>query len=191
MKITSINDYVNELQEKFPYLKKSDIKKIISYGWKQFYLLNSYGGDVHIKGPELWLYSGKLTTNSVVHYLRYKRKLCLKLRVLYRRKKINWDGFYYFALTQQQYEKLQSQQNKRGRKRRIFDYGTIYAYKIKDECCIQENNKTYIMRFPYPIELGFKIKLENFKSDKVEFVETQNIAKFKDILINNYNYEYL
>nr|DAD58237.1 MAG TPA: hypothetical protein [Bacteriophage sp.]DAM10009.1 MAG TPA: hypothetical protein [Caudoviricetes sp.]DAO31348.1 MAG TPA: hypothetical protein [Crassvirales sp.]DAK96704.1 MAG TPA: hypothetical protein [Bacteriophage sp.]DAO19116.1 MAG TPA: hypothetical protein [Caudoviricetes sp.] len=27
-----------------------------------------------------------------------------KLRVMYKRKKIKWDGYYYFALTRPQYE---------------------------------------------------------------------------------------
>nr|DAG88912.1 MAG TPA: hypothetical protein [Crassvirales sp.] len=29
----------------------------------------------------------------------YKRKMRTKLRVMYKRKQIKWDGYYYFALS--------------------------------------------------------------------------------------------
>jgi hypothetical protein len=34
MKITTVNDYYEELQKKFPTLSLSDIKRIVTYGWR-------------------------------------------------------------------------------------------------------------------------------------------------------------
>ena len=40
-----VNDYYEELYKMFPEVPKSDIKRIVNYGWKQIYLINSYGCD--------------------------------------------------------------------------------------------------------------------------------------------------
>jgi uncharacterized protein (DUF433 family) len=34
MKVTTVNDYVDKVAEKFPELSKEEIKKILVYGWK-------------------------------------------------------------------------------------------------------------------------------------------------------------
>jgi len=34
MKLTDINDYVDEVAEKFPELPKNEVKRILVYGWK-------------------------------------------------------------------------------------------------------------------------------------------------------------
>jgi len=41
--------------------------------------------------------------DSVKYFQYYKRKMRVKLRVLYKRKHIPWDGYYYFALTETEY----------------------------------------------------------------------------------------
>jgi uncharacterized protein (DUF433 family) len=34
MKIKNVNDYIDEVSEKFPELTKDEIKRILVYGWK-------------------------------------------------------------------------------------------------------------------------------------------------------------
>ena len=36
--------------------------------------------------------------DSLQHFIYYKTKLKTKLRILYKRNKIQWDGYYYFSL---------------------------------------------------------------------------------------------
>jgi hypothetical protein len=78
----------------------SDIKRILTYSWKVLYLHNSYGGDTLIKDSTMWFYIGNLKKDPIKHFLYYINKLSIRLRVLYRKKKIPWDGYYYFALTE-------------------------------------------------------------------------------------------
>lgn len=75
------------------------MKRILNFSWKSLYLHNSYGGDTFITDKDIWCYIGYLKYDSIKHFLYYIKKLTVKLRVLYKRKKIPWDGYYYFALS--------------------------------------------------------------------------------------------
>jgi hypothetical protein len=88
MEIKTIKDYYEELYKKFPEVDKKDIQRILNFGWKSLYLHNSYGGDVLIRDNNFWSYIGILTKDSLKHFIRYITKLCIKIRVLYKRKKI-------------------------------------------------------------------------------------------------------
>ena len=189
--MVNVKDYYEYIKQQFPEVSMKDIKRILNYGFKQLYLLNSYGGDVIIKDNDFWSYIGTLTNNSIKHFHYYKNKLTIRMRVLYKRKNIPWDGYYYFALDEQQYNEYLKQCNTKGRKRKKFEFGTCKLYKLKDECKIQEFNKQYIFRVSNLIDLGFTIFKKNFVSDKAELFIIRSAQKFKDILIDNNNYEVL
>ena len=93
MQLKEIKDYYESLCEKFPDVPEKDIKRILNYGWKSLYLHNLYGGDTLITDDSLWCYIGTLRRDSVKHFEYYIKKLTVKLRVLYKRKNIQWDGF--------------------------------------------------------------------------------------------------
>jgi hypothetical protein len=73
------------------------------YGIKQLYLINSYGGDTLVRKKDFWFYCGRLMNDSLKFFYYYKRKMSIKLKVLYKRKHVEWDGYYYFALNNKQY----------------------------------------------------------------------------------------
>lgn len=95
----SIKDYYDELYSLFPTVSRADINRILNFSWKSLYLHNSYGGDTLVTDRNLWCYIGNLKKDSLKHFYYYIRKLTVKLRVLYKRKKRQWDGYYYFALS--------------------------------------------------------------------------------------------
>lgn len=187
----TIKDYYQEIYDRFPLIPKSDINRILNFSWKSLYLHNSYGGDTLITDKDLWCYMGNLRKNPLDHFYYYIRKLTVKLRVLYRRKKIPWNGYYYFALSDTQYQSYLNQKNGRGRPRKYFDFGTVYLYQILDECKINEHYKRYIFRIPYISELKIKQFTKNLVSDRAELIVIRDPLKFKDILINDNEYEFL
>ena len=192
MQIKKISDYYKALYELYPEVPKKDIERIMTYGWKLLYLHNIYGGDTLIQDRGIWCYIGRLTKDSVKHFHYYIKKLTIKFRVLYKKKKIPYNGYYYFALSDSQYENFLSQHNKRGRKRKTFQYGNQVLYKILDECRINEYSRKYIFKVPIITDVGFRLYKKNFISGEAELVEIREPMKFKDILINNNeNYEYL
>lgn len=191
MQVKTVKDYYEQMYEMFPEVPKKDIQRILKYGWKSLYLHNSYGGDTIITDSSFWSYIGTLRKNSLKHYMYYIKKLTIKLRVLYKRNKIPWDGYYYFALTDNQYEEYIKQKNKKGRPKKHFKYGNQVLYKILDECKIQEYNRKYIFRIPYISDLGLSFYKQDLTSDKAELIITRDVQKFKDILVSNNNYEFL
>lgn len=187
---TTINDYIDKVKEQFPLISKSDIKRILSYSWKSLYLHNSYGGDVLIKDGADWIYFGNLKRSAIQHYHYYIKKLSIKLKVMYRKKKIPWDGYYYFALTNTQYKEYLQQTKAKGRKRKYYSFTNIMMYQILDDCRISEAEKQYIFRTQYIATVNFRFFIHNFKAP-IELVEMHPPLKFKDILINENEYEFL
>lgn len=193
MQIKTINDYYDKIQELYPQVDMKDIKTILNYGWRSFYQHNSFGGDVCINIPNknFWCYIGDLYIDSIRHFNNYIKKLTTKFRVLYNRRKAKWDGYYYFALNEEQYQDYITQQKHRGRKRRYFIFKNIFLYKLLDECKIQKFHSQYIFRVKYPLELGFRLYYDKKKLSDVELIITRPPQKFKDILVSNNNYTFV
>lgn len=187
----TIQDYYDTICEEYPTVPKSDIKRILQYGWKSLYLHNSYGGDVLINRLGFWFYSGQLMNDSIKWFNYYKRKMRVKLRVLYKRKHIPWNGYYYFALGQNQYDDYLSQKNRRGRPRKRFNFSKVILYKIYDECNITESGKVAIFRISMPLDLGFTSYKEALTTDKAELILVREPLKLEDILLSVYDYEFI
>ena len=187
----TIQDYYETLAKEYPNIPIQDIKRICQYGWKSLYLHNSYGGDVLLRRRDFWFYSGKLMNNSLKFFDYYVRKMRIKLRILYKRYKIEWDGYYYFALSQTQYEDYLSQKNSRGRPRKNFKFGKVILYKIYDECSIIEHAKIALFRVKMKYDKGFTLYEENYITGDSELIQVREPLKFEDILLSKYNYQYI
>lgn len=183
-----IKDYYESVHELFPKVKISDIKRILNFAWKQMYLLNSYGGDICIRDKSIWCYIGYLKRDSLRYFQYYIKKLSLKIRVLYKRKKISWDGYYYFALDDQQYKK---HVNSKGKIRKTLKLKNIMMYQILDECRIQDFYKKYIFRIPYIMTIKYRLFVPELNTTKAELIIKRDPLKFKDILINENEYQFL
>lgn len=188
---TTIKDYYEQIYQLFPNVLKSDINKILIFSWKSLYLHNSYGGDTLISDRNFWSYIGNLKKDPIQHFHYYIRKLTVKLRVLYKRKKIDWDGYYYFALSDSQYQNYLTQRKKRGRPRKYFNFGTVFLYQIFDECKINEYYKRYIFRISYISRLKVKSFIRDLVTDKAELILIRDPLTFKDLMTSNNKYEVL
>lgn len=189
--IKTIKDYYSSVHELFPRIPTSDLQKILNFGWKSLYLINSYGGDVLISSEDFWFYIGALTNDSLKHFEYYKKKLRNKIRIMYKRKKIAWNGYYYFGLSDERYTNFINSKKKKGRPRKFYDFGNIILYKTWDECSIAESNLKYFFKIPYPIDMGFSFYSQNLKTDKAEFLLERDPLKFENILIYNNEYEFI
>lgn len=187
----TIQDYYEQLYKEYPNIPKSDIKRILQYGWKSLYLHCSYGGDVLLNRLGFWFYCGQLMNNSVKWMNYYKQKMKIKLRILYKRKQIDWDGYYYFALSKTQYEEYLKQKNKKGRPKKKFTFNKVLLYKIYDECNISENGKIAIFKIPMSLDLGFTNYKDQLITDKAELLLIREPLKLNDILLSKYNYSFI
>lgn len=187
--VKTIKDYYPLIKEKFPLIPDSDLQKILNFGWKSLYLVNTYGGDVLIKDSGFWFYIGVLRNDSLGHFNYYKMKLRNKIRVMYSRKKIPWDGYYYFGLSDERYKEFVNSKKKRGRPRKHYNFGNIVLYKLWEDCSLSESNFRYFFKVPYPIDMGFTFYNENFKTKDAELFLEREPLKFQDILVINNDYE--
>lgn len=191
MQVKQLKDYYESIQQKYPDVPLSDIKKILNYGWKIYYLYNTQGGDVIVKNKSFWSYTGFLTKNTLKHFISYTRKLATKIRILNQRNKTPWSGYYYFALTDKQYEDYLKQKKSKGRPRKKFNYGNQILFKLLEECRVIRFNRKYIFRVPYIAAIGSRLYRPNFISDKAELIETRETINISDILTSNYKYQYI
>ena len=189
MEIKNIKDYYEQVAEQFPQVDMADIKRILNFGFRSLYLHNSYGGDVLVQDSDMWCYFGTLRRDSLKHFDYYVKKLCLKIRVLYKRKKILWNGYYYFALTESQYQEYLKQKNHKGRPTRYFKFKDIFLYKILDECKVKEHSNKYIFKIKQTIDLGFRFYKKEAKLDRPELIIQREPLKFKDILVTTNKYD--
>lgn len=186
MQIKTINDYVDALQEKFPGLSEADIKRILNYGWRTVFLYNSYGGDTVIRDESFWCYIGTLKHKAIDHFKYYIDKLVTKLRILFNRKKIEWDGYHYFALTDAQYEQYEASKTNA---KKYFIFNDLVLYKLLDECKIAESNNKYIFKVTNVYPFSFKKYYKEIKLYKPELIITREPLKFSDIIVNENDYE--
>lgn len=186
-----IQDYYEDIYKLYPTLPKQDIRRILLYGWKSFYLRNSCGGDVCLQHNGTWFYSGRLMVDSIKYYNYYRRKMIIKLRYIFKRKKIEWDEYYYFSLYPKQYQDYLSQKNKKGRPRKYYNFKNVFFYKLIDECNLSNFGPAAIFRIPASSDLGFKYYKEEFNTDKAELLYVRDSLKFKDILLSEYNYQFI
>lgn len=191
MQIKTIKDYYEQMYELYPDVPKEDVKRILKYGWKIFYLYNSYGGDFVINDRNFWSYVGYLKKSPIDFFQYYIKKLSVKLRVLYKKKKIEWDGYYYFALSDSAYENYLKQHNKRGPKRKNFKFEKILLYQLLDECKIRNSGCKYIFRIKLLQNYGLTHYINSIITNKAELIIVREPLKFKDILINDNKYDVL
>lgn len=189
--IKTFKDYIKPLKQLYPWIPIPDIVKILNYGWRSLYIHNSYGCDTLVKDNNFWFYVGWLTPNSLKHFNYYATKLSIKLRILYIRSKVEWDGLYYFGLSDKQYQEYIAQFNKRGRKRRYFTFKKIMCFKFKKECEVNSHSCPYIFKLCLNSDFGYSYYLDSIKTDKAELINIRKPLTFKDILVNNNDYEVL
>lgn len=191
MELKKVQDYYTELFKLYPDVPKRDIQRIMQFGLKSFLMHNNYGGDVLLHSPDMWLYCGKLMRDSMKYFEYYKKKMIIKLRINHKRLNIPWDGYYYFGLTQHQYELYNSQKKKRGRPKRHFKYGNTVLYRYFDECNLRNSGAVAIFRITFQTDLGISLYKPDFETDKAELVLEREPLTFSDILASNYKYQFV
>lgn len=193
MELKTIDDYYEQVYEKFPFIPHSDIQRILKYGWRYIYLINSRGGDIFVNSPDITFYMGRpYIANGYKHFRRYVEKLAFKIRTLCVWHKKKYSGYYYFGITQSVYDKIQASKKKRGRPKEKINYGVIKLFKYFEECKVAMNTCIYFYRVPYPIDLGnTRFKWEFITKDAELIYTRERPLTFEDILVSNNKYEYI
>lgn len=186
MEITNVNKYVDVVHEQFPELSREDVKRIMVYGWKQILQYVRAGNDVRFGRAKNFVFIGQLPSQALTAFKYYTKKLSARIRYMFRRTKSSWDGYYYFALTDNQYKQYEAQSRK---KYKVFT--NIKIYKLLEELKIKESFKKYIFRLNEDRTSHFSKFYYELKTDKAELIEVRDILTLDDIIISKNKYKYI
>ena len=186
MKLTNINDYVNEVHELHPELSEQEIKRILVYGWKMILQYVSFGNDVQIVFQNFFFFIGRIPVSALAAFHTYCRKLARRIQYMFRRTKSQWDGHYYFARSETQYIEYLGQSKK---KYKIFQ--NVNLYKLLEECKIRESYKPYIFRLSEDKTSWMQKFYKEIKTDKAELIIQRDPLKMKDILVTQNKFKYI
>lgn len=176
MQLAYPEKYYEKVKERFPDLTYREIDIIVKFGLRSLFINCGYGGDILLKSPYFTMYIGKIFRDSKM-FLKYKLlKHSIKLRIKYKRAKTQWDGYYYFGLSEDEFQEYLSNfrntgmgNKSKGARRRKITFKKIKCYKILEECLIHPTNK-HIFKLKYPEDVGFVFWKENYATYNAQYI---------------------
>lgn len=167
--VKRVSDYLDKLQEMYPELSKKDIERMVNYGWRMFYFYSLRGCDIITANSKAskWMYCGSLCIDPIKHFNYYRRKLRRKIRVLWALKKREWDGYYYTAITPEEYEQIKYTF---GRPKTNLTVHNKVLFKIKNEAFVYYHTAKYFIRCKLPIDYDYTIYKETCKCKDVKLI---------------------
>lgn len=163
--IKRIDDYVDQLHEKYPEMSKKDILKILKMGFNFYRKLITIGCGVNIGSKEMRTRTQKV---GVKDKLAYKNKLAArKARVKWNRSDKEFDGYYYFALGKNQFAELDQEKLK---KRCKLKFKHIWLFKSAEECWLRHSYKDHFFKLRYPVDCGFFMYKDEFVTNDYEYL---------------------
>lgn len=181
--IKYVDDYIDQLQEIYPNVLRSDIKKIVNYGCRMMFRLVRRGLDVQIQGDDFWFYIGELTNDTDKHRKYYKRKLLEKVRYIFEAKH-QWDGYYYVGISDELAKHYTCSKPKRN-----VTLNKVTIFKCLDAAKVYYDGYKYFLKTRAIVDLGFKYYRDKTTLKKVEIAcIRERHGGFKDLLIEN-NYD--
>lgn len=163
--IKRIDDYVNQLHEKYPEMSKKDILKILKMGFNFYRKLITIGCGVNIGSNEMATRTQKV---GVKDKLAYKDNLAArKARVKWNRSDKEFDGYYYFALGKNQFAELDQEKLKKKCK---LKFKHIWLFKSAEECWLRHSYKDHFFKLRYPVDCGFFMYKDEFVTNDYEYL---------------------
>lgn len=186
MKITNVNDYVDSVAEKFPELSKEDIKRILVYGWKMILQYKNAGNDILVYNKKFFFFIGIIPNNALAIFSRYCEKLAKRIRFMFQRKKEEWDGYYYFSRTENQYLEYLKQSRKKNK-----TFKNVYLYKLLEEVKVKDSYAPYIFRISESRNKKFLKYYPELTTSTAELIIQRDPLKMKDILVSQNKFKYI
>lgn len=181
MKIVNVEDYYDKIKEKFPELSIKQIDEIVKYGMRSFYNFNAYGADVCIKTKYICFYIGRFFRDSNIFAEYWRKKKMIKNRILYKMSKKRWDGYYYFGLNDEEFNKYKESIGDSGRRRKKITFSNIYTFKLLED--VKVYNYSHIFRIKYPIEVNWEEYFKEYTTRNFDYIlkRNKNTKKYEPV----------
>ena len=182
MAFRNIKDYLKPVQEKFPFLSKEEIEKILDYGMRSYVRAMKMYCDVNLhrtNGVDQGIYCMDHYRDGLKRFNNWVSKWRMKERYLFKMRKQKWDGYYYIGITYKNDEHVQIKGNK-------VTFRKVFFTKLAKELRHQKFIKT-IWRVPALFDGGWKFFVEEYTTDKAEFVGKNNYEKYHQCFLGGFN----
>lgn len=179
VKPTKLDDYLPFVYKEFEDLPEKTIRQICEHAYRTMFRLQGMGCDILLTNKRLFpfvAYFGRCFVSKEKFYEYRNRKMAYKIRIKYNleRKTKPWTGYYYFGLTEDEYNELFSE--KKGRLKKKIVFPKICLCKVKEEAALFRLHK-YFFRTPWHEEKGWKIWLENYETRNIELIGERGADK--------------
>ena len=187
-KETSIDDYVEAVNERFPEMKQSDIRKILRFGFSNIYKVSMLGCDFvsASKTNKMITYIGRIFVDWQKLKPYYRLKMRKKLRVLYHMLRVKWSGYYYTYITKAEYKKYFSSP-KKIRKNKQYIFKNRIVFKILDDCRLFYSRCKLFIKFEWYLDIGFSELKEEIAIRNPIIYEYDNDTQKYVNLLKSYN----
>lgn len=183
----TLDDYLDVIQEKYPLIPKDSLRKIIKYGWSSLYNHLAYGGDVYLQDRKRSSYIGVVYTDKSKQCIHYIQNIIKKMRIFYTRRRVEFDGYYYFCVNEDIGKEIQKAIED---KQQTFDL-KLNIYKLKDEANLHNLRETYVFRVKVDSYKGFMHSVDQLHLDDIELLTIREPLTASDIFVSKTKYEYI
>lgn len=187
MQLAYPEKYYDKVKERFPNLTYREIDTIIKFGLRSLFINCGYGGDILLRAPYFTMYIGKIFRDE--HFFnKYKiLKESIKLRIKYKRAKTQWDGYYYFGLTEEQFQEYLSNfkntgmgNKSKGRRKYKITFKDIILYKLLDECRLHKKYK-HIFKIKFDLDVGFNVFKQEYTTRNAQYILIKKDNKWEPV----------
>lgn len=164
--IKCLDDYLDNMQKLYPLYTREQLSKILKCGFSQLYYLTSHGLDVVIQDGR---YRAALQRRYgdiekiAAHVWDNRRK---RIRLMLRKKTDIYDGYYYFSLTDEEWEKYKKTLTVPGK---VTKFSKIVFWRLKEDAFIGKS-KTRYFKAPFPCDLGACLPIEHYEVTDAEMI---------------------
>jgi hypothetical protein len=171
-----LDDFIDQIYEKFPELTKSEVRNLILHGFRRLHSSIKFGCSITInttKYGNCYIHIGSLTLDIKKQVAEYNKRRDKKLRKIEAWKKLPFDGYYYIGLCPSLFESW-LELNKTSRI--LVKFQKVFPRKIMQEL-FYKHNEIYI----------FRITLKKFKgwlfwAEEISNRNTVYIGKVKNLV---------
>jgi hypothetical protein len=173
MKLLGYKSYVDQLHSEFPLVDKKSVEAVLKHGTNTMLSYKVQDIDLFIrddKNLKFYMYAGDVTKDPYKRNGIYFKKKRKKLRHMYSLDKVEYGGYYYFGLNEDEWQLF-------------IESKTLikaYYYKILEECYIKPNT-AHIFRVKMDNQKKWCIIQENYEECNAEYLLRRNGKGFEPI----------
>ena len=145
IKDITIDDFIDEVHQKFNYLTRNEVSKLLHHGFRRMHSAIKFGCAISLisRKFDLLAYIGSLSLVPEKQIKEYSIRRDRKLRKIEGWKKTPFDGYYYIGLSESLLEQWIKDNTK---SRSLTKFYNVIPRKIKEELYYKSNH-VYIFRF--------------------------------------------